>query len=84
MELPYLLFVVLRLDRAALEHVLGAFNQAFLPVLDLIGMHVELLGQLSQGALAFHCRQRHLGLEGRSMITSFPAGHLLLLLFREL
>ena len=39
MEFLYLPFVVLRLDGVASEHILGAFNQALLPVLDLIGMN---------------------------------------------
>ena len=46
MELLYLLLVVLGLDRVAAEHILGAFDQALLPVLDLIGVNIKLLGQL--------------------------------------
>jgi len=52
MELLYLLFVVLGLHRVASEYALSAFKQALLPVLDLIGVNIELLGQLRQGVLA--------------------------------
>ena len=44
MELLYLLFIVLSLDRVPAEHVLSAFDQAPLPVLNLIGVNIELLG----------------------------------------
>ncbi len=65
MELLYLLFVVMRLDRVPAEHVLRAFDQALLPVLNLIGVNVELLGQLNQGPLALQGCQRYLRFEGR-------------------
>jgi len=42
---------VLGLDRIATKYVFGGFRQALLPVLNLIGFNVVLLGQLSQGAL---------------------------------
>ena len=46
MELLYLLLVVLGFDRVAAEHILGPSDQALLPVLDLVGMNIKLLGQL--------------------------------------
>ena len=46
MELLYLLLVVLGFDRVAAEHILGALDQALLPVLDLVGMNIKPLGQL--------------------------------------
>ena len=45
---------MLGLDRVAAEHILGAFDQALLPVLDLIGMHIKLFGQLRHSAFALH------------------------------
>ena len=63
-ELLYLLFIVLGLDRVPAEHVLGSFDQALLPVLNLIGVNVELLGQLSQSALTLQRCQCYLRLEG--------------------
>jgi hypothetical protein len=56
---------VLSLDRVAFEHVLRAFDQALLPSLNLIGVNVELIGQLCQCALAVQRCQRHLRLERR-------------------
>jgi len=49
----------------AAKHVLGALDQALFPVLNLVGMHVELLGQLREGMLTLHGSQRDLRLEGR-------------------
>ena len=72
MELLYLLFIVLGLDRIPAEHVLRALDQALLPVLNLIGMNIELLGQLSQGALALQGSQCHLRLEGRCFSLEIP------------
>ena len=65
MELLYLLFVVLRLDRVPAKHLLSSLDQALPPVLDLIGVYVELLGELSQGALALQGCQCHLRFERR-------------------
>ena len=69
-ELLYPLFVVLGLHSVHAKHVLGAFHQALLPVLALIRMNVELLGQLGQCAFALHRCQSDLGLERRCVITS--------------
>jgi len=64
-EFLYLLFVVRGLDRIASEYIFCACNQALLPILNLIGVNIELLAQLSQGVVALHGRQCHLRLEGR-------------------
>jgi len=64
-EFLYPLLVVRGLDRIASEYILRACNQALLPILDLLGVNIELLGQLSQGVVALHGRQCHLRLEGR-------------------
>ena len=42
-----------------------AFNQLAFPLRDLIRMHVELLGQIGERAIALNGGQRYLGLEGR-------------------
>ena len=39
-------------DRTGAEHMLGLRHQLLLPVLDLIRVHLELLGQIDQGTLA--------------------------------
>jgi hypothetical protein len=43
-DLLYCLFVVLRLELVTAKHILSTVNQALLPVLDLIGMNIKLLG----------------------------------------
>ena len=53
-ELLYLLLVVLGFDRVAAEYILGPFDQAVLPVLDLVGMNIKQLGELRQSAFALH------------------------------
>jgi hypothetical protein len=50
-EFLYLLFVVRGLDRIASEYIFCACNQALLPILDLIGVNIKLLGQFSQGVV---------------------------------
>ena len=57
--------VLYMIRRIPAEHVLGSFGQALLPVLDLIGVNVELLGKLSQSAFALQGCQCNLRLEGR-------------------
>ena len=47
------------------KYRIGIVQQPFSPVLDLIGVNIELLGQFSQGVVALHGRQCHLRLEGR-------------------
>ena len=37
-----------RLDRTGAEHMLGLRHQLLFPVLDLIRVHLELLGQIGQ------------------------------------
>jgi len=61
------------------EERLGMSHQLLLPVLDLIGVNVEVLGELGQGSVPSHGCHRYLRLETRRMIASFPLGHLLLL-----
>jgi len=59
------LLIVSDLARIAAEQVLGALDQALLPVLNLIWVNIELLGQFGKGALTLHGRQSNLRLEGR-------------------
>ena len=40
---------MLSLDRTGAEHMLGIHHQLLLPVLDLIRMHLELIGEIGQG-----------------------------------
>ncbi len=55
-----------RLLRARLaEDTGGAFQQLRLPLRNLVGMHVELLGLLRQRPITLHRRQSHLRLERR-------------------
>ena len=61
------------------EERLGISHQLLLPVLDLIGVNVKVLGELGQGSVPSHGCHRYLRLEARRMIASFPLGHLLLL-----
>ena len=77
MELLGLPLGMRRLDRPGAEHMLGLRHQLLLPVLDLIRVHLELLGQIGQGALSPDCGQRDLGLKHWRMISPFPLCHLL-------
>ena len=77
MELLGLPLRMFRLDRPGAEHMLGLHDQLLLPVLDLIRVHIELLGQVGHRPLAADGRQRHLRLKGWGMIASFPLRHLL-------
>ncbi len=61
MELLGLLRGMLSLDRTGAEHMLGIRHQLLLPVLDLIRVHLELLGEIGQGTLSSNCGQRDLG-----------------------
>ena len=63
MELLGLLLGMLSLDRTGAEHMLGIRHQLLLPVLDLIRVHLELLGEIGQGTLSSYCGQRDLGSE---------------------
>ena len=54
MQLLPLVRTVRRLDRMHPKHILRLLHQPFLPVLDLIRMHIELLGSVRQRALATH------------------------------
>ena len=46
MQLLDLALGVLRLNRVTTEHLLRALDQALLPILDLVGMDIELLSEL--------------------------------------
>ena len=84
MQLLNLLYIVLRLDRMAAKDILGASDQLTLPILDLVRVDIVLLGNLSNSALALQGLQRYLRLECRCVIASFPAGHHLLLVVRNI
>ena len=58
MELLGLPLGMCRLDRPGAEHMLGLRHQLLFPVLDLIRVHLELLGQIGQGALSSNCSAR--------------------------
>jgi hypothetical protein len=45
--------------------VLGALDQELLPVLDLIGMNIELFGQFSESAPTLHGSQSELRFQGQ-------------------
>ena len=53
MQFLYLLFIMLGFNCVPAKHILGSFDQAFLPFLDLIGMNIELLSEFRQRKLAF-------------------------------
>ena len=59
------------------EDARGALLQLALPLRDLVGMNVELLGQLGQRFLTLHCGQGHLGLERRCVVPARTPAHLL-------
>ena len=77
MELLGLPLGMCRFDRTGAEHMLGLRHQLLLPVLDLIRVHLELLGQIGQGTLASNGGQRDLGLKHWRMIAPLPLCHLL-------
>ena len=77
MELLGLPLGMCRLDRTGAEHMLGLRHQLLFPVLDLIRVHLELLGQIGQGALSSIGGQRDRGLKDWRMISPFPLCHLL-------
>ena len=52
MELLCLTFGMLSLDGTGSKHMLGTRYQFLLPVLDLIRVHIELPGELSQSTLS--------------------------------
>jgi hypothetical protein len=55
------------------EHADRAIEQLGLPLRDLVGVHVELLGQLRQRPVALQRRQGNLRLERRRMVPSRPS-----------
>lgn len=68
--------------RFAAKHVGGALQQLGLPLGDLVGMDIMLLGQFGQGLLATEGGQRHFGLERRRVVPAGTSAHLLLLIPR--
>src|SRR5210317_1815273 len=66
-------FALLARLLATAEHVRGLLGKLLLPLLDLVWMHLEALRQLCQRSLLAQSRQRHLCLESRRMIPSFPS-----------
>ena len=52
-----------RLDRPGADHMLGLRHQLLLPVLDLIRVPLELIGQIDQGTLSSNCGPRDLALK---------------------
>ena len=57
------------------EHRGGATQQLFAPLADLVRMHIEALGQLGEGGLAFHGRQSDLRFERRRVVPTGTTGH---------
>jgi hypothetical protein len=68
----------LPLRRRLAEDRGGALQELVLPVGDLVGVDVELLGKLRQRLVVANCGQRDLRLERRGMVTSRPSAHSLL------
>ena len=63
MELLCLPLGMRSLDRPGAEHMLGLRHQRLLPVLDLIRVHLELIGQIDQGTLASNAANAPLALK---------------------
>ena len=59
------------------EDVSYSLQRLVFPLLDLIGVHVELLGQFSHRLLAPDGSKRDLGLKSRAVIPAWSSGHLL-------
>ena len=60
------------------EYSIGLIKQLFLPVLNLVLVHIKLLCKLRQRPVALNRRNRHLGFESRQMVSSFASRLLLL------
>ena len=56
MELLCLPLGMLSHNRTGAEHMLSIRHQLLLPVLDLIRVHLELLGEIGQGTLSLELR----------------------------
>jgi hypothetical protein len=61
------------------KHGFRLGDQFLFPVLDLIGMHIKLLGSFRQRPIAADGGQGHFGLKGGRVISSWSFAHLLLL-----
>jgi hypothetical protein len=57
------------------EHIGGPALKLGLPRRDLIGMHVELVRQLSQCSIALDGGKRHLRLESRCVVPACSSAH---------
>ena len=57
------------------EHPGSPVKKLGLPGRDLVGMDIELLGQLGQGLLASQGSQSHLRLEGRKVVPALSLAH---------
>jgi hypothetical protein len=55
----------------------STFLKLRLPLRDLIGMNVEVLSQISDGAFAPDRGQSHFRLEGRCVVPAWSSGHCL-------
>src|SRR5580765_8205427 len=60
---------------AGTEHIGCTFLELRLPCCNLIRVNVELLGKLSQRAIALDGSKRHLRLEGRCVIPARSFAH---------
>ena len=78
MELLELVLGIVVSSGPALEQPLGAAHQPASPVLNLVRVHVVLLGQLREGLLPSHRGHGHLRLERRRVIPALSS-HLLVL-----
>ena len=78
MELLELVLGIVVSSGPALEQPLGAAHQPASPVLNLVRVHVVVLGPLREGLLPSHRGHGHLRLERRRVIPAF-ASHLLVL-----
>jgi hypothetical protein len=59
-----------RFGQAGAKHMVGFRDELFLPVSDLIGMHVKMLSQLGESPVAPNGGYRHLRFKRRGMIAS--------------
>ena len=57
------------------EHPGRPFEQLIAPLLDLVGVHVEILRKLDQGSLAFDRGYRHFRLECRAVVPARSSRH---------
>src|SRR5271170_461416 len=63
--------------RLAPEDPRRSLQQLALPLCDLVGVHIELLGQLRQSLFTLQRRKGHLRLERRCVVPTGTSAHLL-------